>query len=663
MKKHYLLFLAFTILTQAAIAQDDCASAPAIEPGFYIVDAVNGTDIPPVACSGAPEQASAAEWYTYTPDADYYMTISSNVPGVPTADTRMHIYTGTCGDLSCVGGDDDSGPGYSSIANMNVSAGVTYTIAWDNYWTSSGFTFSLSVGDPIVNAIDFISINAPVGSPLGAIDMNADYLDDIVEPAGQILNIAYQQPDGTFSTISHAVSGDIYTAPYWSLCGGDLDGNGFNDLVYAGGAASFIWADDAGSSYSETGDESYIFCQRSNLVDINNDGNLDAFVCHDVQPNVWYINNGTQLFDWNQGGLGDTPDGGNYGSVWIDYDNDCDIDMFIAKCRGGNSPANINQMHRNNGDGTFTEVGEEIGLADNVQTWSSAWADFDNDGDMDVVVGASSSANGMHKVMLNDGVGNFTDVTAGSGWDNNPNMSIEWVPADFNNDGFVDVLGGSGGIMLNNGNMVFSPSNVGFGVGPMGDFNNDGFIDVANGGTLNMGVPNGNNYITLNMRGVESNKNGIGARITLFTPSGQQIRDIRSGEGFRYLHSLNGHFGIGQDAQIDSLTVCWPSGITDKIIAPAINQNLVIIEGENFVNVDEQVTAESFEIYPNPATDAITLRGTTQSQVIISDISGKIVETTNAMQQRVDVRHLAPGVYFVQANTAQGIQQKKFIKQ
>jgi hypothetical protein len=269
----------------------------------------------------------------------------------------------------------------------------------------------------------------------------------------------------------------------------------------------------------------------------------------------------------------------------------------------------------------------------------------------------------MHKVMLNDGVGNFTDVTAGSGWDNNPNMSIEWVPADFNNDGFVDVLGGSGGIMLNNGNMVFSPSNVGFGVGPMGDFNNDGFIDVANGETLNMGVPNGNNYITLNMRGVESNKNGIGARITLFTPSGQQIRDIRSGEGFRYLHSLNGHFGIGQDAQIDSLTVCWPSGITDKIIAPAINQNLVIIEGENFVNVDEQVTAESFEIYPNPATDAITLRGTTQSQVIISDISGKIVETTNAMQQRVDVSHLAPGVYFVQANTAQGIQQKKFIKQ
>jgi hypothetical protein len=129
------------------------------------------------------------------------------------------------------------------------------------------------------------------------------------------------------------------------------------------------------------------------------------------------------------------------------------------------------------------------------------------------------------------------------------------------------------------------------------------------------------------------------------------------------MSSLNGHFGIGQDTQIDSLTVCWPSGITDKIIAPAINQNLTIIEGEHIVNVDEEVYAETFEIYPNPATDVITLRGTTLSQVVIADISGKIVETTNAMQQRVDVGHLAPGVYFVQANTAQGIQQKKFIKQ
>jgi hypothetical protein len=663
MKKHYSLLVAILLSAFFMKAQDNCATAPAIEPGFYIVDAVNGTELPAVTCSGAQGGAELAEWYTYTPDADYYMTVSSNVTGVTPTDTRMHIYTGTCGNLTCVGGDDDSGPGYSSIASMNVDAGVTYTIVWDNYWTAAGFTFSLSVTDPIVNLLNFTPATASVGAQ-AVLDMNADYLDDLVAASGDNLSIGYQNPDGTFTSQTIAISDGVANSPSWSICGGDLDGNGFNDLLFAGGGgASFIWANDAGTAYNETSDGNYIFCQRSNLVDMNSDGNLDAFVCHDVAPNIWYMNNGTQLFDWNQGGLGDTPDGGNYGSVWIDYDNDCDIDMFIAKCRGGNSPANINQMHRNNGDGTYTEVGEEIGLADNVQTWSSAWADYDNDGDMDVLVGASSFTNGGHKVMVNDGNGNFTDQTAGSGFDVFMSTGIEWAPADFNNDGFVDIIGAGNTIMVNQGNFTFVPSQVNFGVGPMGDLNNDGFIDVVTGGIAYMNVPNGNNYITLNMRGVQSNKNGIGARITLFTPSGQQIRDIRSGEGFRYMSTLNGHFGIGEDEQIDSLTVCWPSGITDKIIAPAINQNLVIIEGEHIVNVSEEVTETTFDVYPNPAADFITLRGTALSQISIADISGKIVETGNAIQQRIDVSRLSPGVYFVQANTAQGWQQKKFIKQ
>ncbi|MFM7727053.1 MAG: CRTAC1 family protein, partial [Flavobacteriales bacterium] len=501
------------------------------------------------------------------------------------------------GNLGCVGGDDDSGPGYSSITSMNVTGGTTYYIAWDSYWSSAGFTFSLSVSDPVVNLLNFTATSAPVGAN-AILDMNADYLDDLVGVSGDNMTISYQQPDGTFSTQTLTIADGVANAPSWSICGGDLDGNGFNDLLFAGGGgASFIWANDAGTAYNETSDGNYIFCQRSNLVDMNADGNLDAFVCHDVAPNIWYMNNGTQLFDWNQGGLGDTPDGGNYGSVWIDYDNDCDIDMFIAKCRGGNTPANINQMHRNNGDGTFTEVGEEIGLADNVQTWSSAWADYDNDGDMDVVVGASSFTNGGHKVMINDGTGNFTNQTTGSGFDSFVSTGIEWAPADFNNDGYVDVIGAGNTVMVNNGDLTFTPSLINFGVGPMGDINNDGFIDVVTGGTAYMNVPNGNNYITLNMRGTVSNKNGIGARVTLYTPTGQQIRDIRSGEGFRYMSTLNGHFGIGQDTQIDSIRVCWPSGLTDRIVAPGINQNLVIIEGENVVNVVE-IAENNFDVFP-----------------------------------------------------------------
>ena len=145
----------------------------------------------------------------------------------------------------------------------------------------------------------------------------------------------------------------------------------------------------------------YVFSQRSNFVDINQDGHLDAFVCHDVAPNVYYLNDGTGNLTFYQGGLGDYFSGGNYGSIWIDYDNDRDMDMFIAKC-GGETARRTNQMLTNNGDGTFTENASILGLADPMQTWSSSWADYDNDGDMDVFVGASS---GTHKLMRNNGDG------------------------------------------------------------------------------------------------------------------------------------------------------------------------------------------------------------------------------------------------------------------
>lgn len=210
------------------------------------------------------------------------------------------------------------------------------------------------------------------------------------------------------------------------------------------------------------------------MVDIDNDGHLDAFVCHDVAPNVYYLNDGTGNLTYHQGGLGDHPNGGNYGSIWVDYNNDHLPDLFIAKCRGGSGTANINEMHRNNGNGTFTDVSIATGLADPVQTWSSAWNDFDNDGWMDVIVGASSSANGMHKFMHNNGDETFTDITSGSGIDSFPGLSTEYASYDFNNDGFADVLT-PGYILFNNGNGTFTSQAYSMSMGAVGDLNNDGF--------------------------------------------------------------------------------------------------------------------------------------------------------------------------------------------
>ena len=502
---------------------------------------------------------------------------------------------------------------------------------------------------------------ATVGSERGVVDMNGDFLDDIVSIQSTNVNIFYQQSGGGFVEANITTTEADYN-PSWSMAAADFDANGYTDLLYGGGnGVTFMKANDTGDGFTEISGSEYVFSQRSNFIDINNDGHLDAFVCHDVEPNVYYINDGSGNLEFIQGGLGDYPSGGNYGSVWIDYDNDRDMDMFIAKC-GGEVPRRTNQMHRNNGDGTYTEVGDEVGLADPMQTWSSAWGDFDNDGDMDVFIGASS---GEHKLMRNNGDSTFTDVTSGSGIGVVTATGIENAPADFNNDGFLDIAS-NGNILLGNGDLTFG--NVQFGVisgdnGPFGDLNNDGFIDAFNNETIYYNTPNGNNWLTINTVGTESNINGIGARVELLTASGTQIRDVRSGEGFRFMSTLNTHFGLGADTEIISVTVYWPSGLIDRVDNPNINETLTIIEG-TFLGLEDYLVNDLI-LYPNPAEDVLNLNrktGLEDALITVFDITGKRVLNERLRGTSIDVSGLNAGSYILRVVNNGATITQKFIK-
>jgi hypothetical protein len=551
-------------------------------------------------------------------------------------------------------------------------------------WSTAGFTTGENLaGYPVTFTPNPISTTGSYDIAL--VDLNNDFLDDVVSVSSNNINVHYQLEGGGFENVNIPTT-TAENLPTWSLSAGDFDANGYNDLLYGGSSGvTFMKANDDGTAYTQISYPEFVFSQRSNFVDINNDGNLDAFMCHDFEANVYYINDGDGNLTFYQGqtdilpnGIGLTPGGGNYGTVWIDFDNDRDIDLFIAKCRGGSTTISTNELWRNDGNGLFVNVADgnswynnnypgvghnnSSNLGDNIQTWSSAWGDFDNDGDMDVFVGASSTSNGDSKLMRNNGDGTFTDVTAGSGV-LDANLGIENAPADFDNDGYLDIIS-NGDVLFNNGDFTFTnyPNNMPPS-GAIGDVNNDGFLDVFEDNTIYINNTNSNNWIKINTVGDISNINGIGARIEITTPSGTQIRDVRSGEGFRYMSSLNTHFGLGEDTEILDVTIYWPSGIVDHFPTLAINTAHTIVEGSSLGALDESLS--DVTIYPNPVSDILNIE--TSANLIgkiatVFDLNGKRVLNQKLETNTLDVNILDSGIYILRLESNGRTMKRKFIK-
>ena len=442
-----------------------------------------------------------------------------------------------------------------------------------------------------------------------AVDMDGDNLDDIVRVTNAGIYIDYQQADGSFVGVFHSMN--IQNLPNWSICAADIDRNGYTDLLFGNGSrVSFCFANDDGTGFVEDAHPEYIFSQRSTFSDIDNDGNLDAFVCHDVDQSHPYRNDGTGNMILDQSLIETLDVGGNYAAIWCDYDNDSDCDLYITKCRGGaavGDPQRINLMYRNNGDGTFSEVGEEINMNDGDQSWTTVFEDFDNDGDFDAFTVNHAWAN---RFMENNGDGTFTDIIGTTGINAGDLGAWNCDAGDFDNNGYVDIFSEmQDELYLNNGDGTFTAQSLNFDSGGIGDFNNDGFLDVINGNNMWVNNGNDNNYIQFNLEGIVSNKDAIGARVEIYGDFGMQVREVRAGESFSPMSSMTVHFGLGTHDAVDEVIIKWPSGIITTVEDVAINTQHNYIEAECLLDPNEIAVNGALEICPGETVELMADMG------------------------------------------------------
>ncbi|MEM6343669.1 MAG: FG-GAP-like repeat-containing protein [Bacteroidota bacterium] len=480
---------------------------------------------------------------------------------------------------------------------------------------------------------NLLPLNGRSGAPIGVADMNGDKKDDIIllDNRNTLVIQTQNAPNQAFSTYQTTAIG----SNQWSLCIGDYDHNGRNDVLVGGAYTNIrLYAGDPATE-SLSGSiltNSNIFLQGSNFADINNDGWADIFTCHDDADNRKYKNNGDGTFTFDNSLLptafsSSSDDAGNYASIWTDYDNDGDLDMYLSKCRQGatsyTDPRRINRLFQNDGNNNYTEVGVAAGLAFGAQTWTADFADVDNDGDLDAFI---NNHDDDCQLMRNNGDGTFTDVTAASGL--LPTLGaaanligIQAIFRDFDNDGYVDLLysGSSHYLFYNDGDGTFTlASNPANPLGTLrvhsfaiGDLNHDGFLDVyaghgsgfngtsgSNDDDLFLNAGNSNHYLALDLIGTQSNINAIGARLEAYVGLSKQIREVRSGEGYGIMNSFTQHFGLGSATLLDSLIIRWPSGLVNKYYNLSADQFITYKEHDN--TLDANFVADQTVAYPAP---------------------------------------------------------------
>lgn len=540
--------------------------------------------------------------------------------------------------------------------------------------------------------VDDYSGTIYLGGGISFCDFNNDGWDDITigTQSGDPLKIYKNNGDGTFSLETSMVPNN--NAQQKQVIWVDFDNDGDKDL--------YVSSDVDGSRlYKNNGNILTDFTASSGLPiaaqdnfgaswgDYNNDGNLDVFLCNrglsNPQPNYLYKNNGDGTFTNVSASAGiDTGSHLSFCSAFFDYNNDGWQDIYMANDKVNTT----NILYKNNGDGTFTDVSEESGTNMAIDAMSVTISDFDRDGWFDIYVTNGIPGN---YLLRNNGDGTFSNVAAGTG---TMFESIAWgsVFLDANNNGDLDLYvsgsldGGVPSLMsaafyTNNGNGTFSiqPSS-GFEndtsesySNAIGDTDNDGFpeIIVSNSGGDDIFLwknetTSSNNWLKVDLEGVASNKQGIGATIELRSEGVSQYRYTVCGEGYISQNSETEFIGIGSNTSIDYVKVTWLGGAQDIIYNVTPNQKISIQEGSSPLSTEEFQVKNEIQAYPNPTTGKIwvqTANNQTYQYLVFDSRGVQVKKGQIAPQNHIDISTLSSGYYLLKIIGEKGIFNKKIM--
>jgi hypothetical protein len=456
--------------------------------------------------------------------------------------------------------------------------------------------------------------------------------------------------DGTFTDVTQK-AGVALTGWGQGVCAGDYDNDGFVDLFVTFWGHDVLLHNNGDGTFTDVTRKAGLWhddvrwSTGCSFLDYDHDGRLDLFISHYVdfdpahtpEPGssdacLWkgiavmcgprglkgthsqlYHNNGDGTFtDVSvQSGVAKTEAYYCLTALTGDFDNDGWPDIFVA------CDSTPNLLFHNNHNGTFTEIAVEAGVAYNdggreQAGMGSDAIDYDGDGWLDII--KTNFSDDTATLYHNNHDGTFTDVTAAAGLARN-SQYLGWgtLFVDIDNDGWPDILMANGHIYpeldskgfnntfrepkllywnQHNGKFLDISHDAGPGITTpfnshgvaAANFNNDGSQEIVVNNShdrpsLLKNFGDHGNWILLKLEGTKSNRDAIGARVSLKVGDHLQAQEVRSGGGYISQSDFRLHFGLGQATKADLIEIRWPSGLTQRLENVFGNRLVKIREG------------------------------------------------------------------------------------